>query len=240
MKNPYGKKDGQLVIASEVERGLSCGCLCPACDHQLQAHQGSIRTPYFSHYRGSDCGVGYETALHLLAKEILLEEKKILLPELKVSSESSIVLEGTFRETEVLVKPWTRITLDSVTLEKKIGRIIPDVIAKKNNRVLLVEIKVTHGIEDEKLAYIKRENLNVVEYDFSKARGIVEKKHIKQVLTKSYKGAKKGLGRGQWIHHYMMQETLEKLNQKYIDNNSRCQIEEKHESKSSYLYKPYR
>jgi len=95
MRNPYGQKDGELLTASEVERGLACNCVCPACGHRLQSHQGKQRNPYFSHYRGSDCGAGYETALHLLAKDILLEEKKILLPELKVTSDISIAITGT-------------------------------------------------------------------------------------------------------------------------------------------------
>lgn len=239
-RNPYGVRNGQLVTATEVARGLACDCVCPACGHRLQAHQGQQRTPYFSHYRGSDCGAGYETALHLLAKNILLEEKKILLPELEVTSDISIAIAiaNTRLEREVLVKPWKRITIDSVDLEKRIGEIIPDVIIKKNNRVLFVEIKVTHGIDDEKLAYIKKENLNVVEYDFSKARGIVGETHVRKVLTNTYKGAKKGLGRGQWINHYLMQETIQKLNQRYIAKNPE-RLAKKPQTNATYKYKPY-
>ena len=64
-------------------------------------------------------------------------------------------------------------------LEKRTGKIKPDVIVEKSGRVVLVEIKVTHGIDNEKMAYIKAKNLNVVEYDFSKDRGTVGKEHIK-------------------------------------------------------------
>jgi len=238
MRNPYGQKDGKLLIASEVERGLACNCVCPACGHKLQSHQGKQRNPYFSHYRGSDCGAGYETALHLLAKDILLEDKKLLLPELKVTSDISIAITGTRLEEEVLVKPWKIIEVDSVMLEKRTGKIIPDVIIEKNNRVLLVEIKVAHGIDSEKLAYIKSENLNVIEYDFSKSRGIVNKEHIRRVLTNTYKGARKGLGRGQWINHYLMQETIKSLNQRYIAKNPGC-LSKKAKDAAAYVYKPY-
>ncbi len=239
MHNPYGLKDGKLLTASEVDRGLACNCTCPACEHRLQSHQGQKRAPYFSHYQGSDCGAGYETALHLLAKEVLLKEMKILLPELKVTSDASIAFTGTQLEEKTLVKPWQQITVDSVTLEKRIGKIIPDVIVKKGKRVLLVEIKVTHGIDSEKLAYIQEKNLNVIEYDFSKSIGIVDKKHITKVLTNTYKGAKKGFGRGQWINHYLMQETIEELNQVYISKNPR-DLSKKPKKAIPYAYKPYR
>jgi hypothetical protein len=238
MYNPYGVRDGQLLTASEVAKGLLCDCVCPACGHRLQAHQGQKRAPYFSHYRGGDCGAGYETALHQLAKEVLLEDKKILLPELIVHSDASILASGTCWETEVLVDPWKRITVNSVSLEKRTGKIIPDVVIEKNGRVLLVEIKVTHGIDAEKLAYIQKENLNVVEYDFSKTRGIVGKAHIRKVLTNTYKGAKKGFGRGQWINHHLMQETICKLNQRYIAKNPGC-LTKNSGTKAPYEYKPY-
>jgi len=96
---------------------------------------------------------------------------------------------------------------------------------------------VTHGIDSEKLAYIKSENLNVVEYDFSKSRGIVNKEHIRRVLTNTYKDARKCLGRGQWINHYLMQETIKNLNLRYIAKNSVC-VSRKAEA-AAYVYKPY-
>lgn len=239
MRNPYGERNGSLVTASEVARGLSCGCLCPACGHRLQSHQGSIITPYFSHYRGCDCGASYQSALHMLAKDVLLEEKKILLPGLVVWSDISIARTGARPESETLVEPWTTINVDSVTLEKKLGRIVPDVLVKSNDRVLLVEIKVTHGIDVEKLSYIKSNNLNVIEFDFSKARGIVDKDHVRRVLTQSYRGATTGFGRGQWIHHHEMTRTIEKLTKQYIEKYSIKADDKGGESKTNYSYKPY-
>ncbi len=159
MKNPYGLKNSSLVKVTDVERGLACGCVCPACEHPLEAHRGTIRKSYFSHYRGSDCGAGYETAVHLMAKEILLQEKKILLPELVATIDVEL-LKGSDLKTEIIVKPWTFVNLDSVYLEKKHGSIIPDVIVKKESHELLVEIKVTHGISKKKkestTTFIKR------------------------------------------------------------------------------------
>jgi hypothetical protein len=195
-------------------------------------------------------------ALHLLAKEVLLKERKVLLPELKLKSEKSIWMPGIDYETTLLVKPWQIVNIDSVELEVKIGNIIPDVIVRKKDRILFIEIKVTHGIDDKKLAYIKENNINVIEYDFSKSRNIIEEDHIKNVLTTSYKGAKKGFGRGEWVNHCKMKETIEQLNESYKEKvrkhkkselpiNKEPSIKsttddiENAQIKKSYDYKPY-
>jgi len=225
MLNPYGKKNGKLFTASkgEVERGLACNCVCPACGHKLVACQGKDKIDYFAHYKGSDCGAGYETALHVLAKETLYEEKKILIPELIVKYNPA-GLEETVLEQETLV-PVKSVQVDDVQLEKRQGEIIPDVIVKIQGKELLVEIKVTHGIDDKKKAYIRRNKLYVVEYDFSKIRGIVDKEHIKKVLTRTYDGAKKGFGRGEWINHPSCRKTLVKLIKQHKNNQLRKMAE---------------
>lgn len=212
MKNPYGLKNGKLVTVDSVKGGLSCGCFCPACNEPLEAHKGKIKTHYFKHYNGSDCGYGLETTAHLLAKSIIENEKVILLPSLKAYPdwsqlkylETQYLKERPFPHHimfKELVPAWYKLKVDEVLIEKKAGNIIPDVIAVAKGKQLFIEIKVTHGIDDKKLRYIKDNELSVVEYDFSKMRNIVDAEHIKYVLTKSYKGATKGKGLGRWINH---------------------------------------
>ena len=123
-------KEGRLVTVHEVEeRGLACNCICPACGSKLQAHKGNVKQPYFSHYRGDDCGCGLETAVHLLAKEIIEKEKKVLLPELIAEPDWSKLryIEREYRNVdyskekirETIVKSWKEVYPDSVELEKK-------------------------------------------------------------------------------------------------------------------------
>jgi len=73
------------------------------------------------------------------------------------------------------------------------------------DRVLYIEIKVTHGVEDKKLEFIRENNLNVVEYDFSKlGHSILTDEitaHLTKVLTTSYEGANRGFGWGRWVNH---------------------------------------
>jgi len=228
-ENPYGLREGVLVTADQVESGLSCNCFCPACGKKLQAHKGTKKRAYFAHYRGSDYGYGLETATHLMAKEIIETEKVILLPaheahpnwkELEYIRKEYPDL-GYFPENlikKVIVKPWIKVKLDSVNLENKIGRIIPDIVVTAHDRVLYIEIKVTHGIDDSKLKYIQENNLNVIEYDFSKMAHTINKNHLLKVLTETYKGAKAGYGRAAWINHkdtlkfkYELTDNLRKL-----------------------------
>ncbi len=212
-KNPYGLLDGQIVTVNEVERGLACNCVCPACGHPLEAHKGAARDPYFSHYRGAECGAAYETALHLLAKDVLEKERRLLLPELKVTSDLSIARAGTIAETEIIVKPWNRMEFDEVFVEKSLGDIIPDVRLTKSGRNLFVEIRVTHKVDDAKLAKIRERNVATIEYDFSAASRILTRKDIRHVLIETY--VARGLGRGAWIYHPKQQETIDRLTAVY-------------------------
>lgn len=79
-KLPFGLKDGELLHVADVERGLSCECVCPSCGHHLVARKGNKMTPHFAHYKGAECAAAIESALHLAAKKVLLKEQYIVLP----------------------------------------------------------------------------------------------------------------------------------------------------------------
>ena len=71
-------KGGNLIHIDSVENGNNCGCTCPHCKEPLCAkNRGEIQTHHFSHQSGTDCEGAYETAVHLLAKKILVECKKL-------------------------------------------------------------------------------------------------------------------------------------------------------------------
>lgn len=223
LKNPYGlDKDEELITADKAIRGLSCNCICPACRKKLQANKGEEKRAYFSHYRGSDCGFGLQTATHIMAKEIIKKEKRIILPSHVVQANSKklgyIKKERNFDYFDLpknlwekeIVKPWQQIELDSVELEKKIGNIIPDIVVRAKEIILYLEIKVTHGIDEDKIKYIQEENLNVIEYDFSEMADIIDSDHLRNVLTKTHKGAKKGYGWSHWVNHV---DTIKHVNE---------------------------
>lgn len=217
VKNPYGLRDGELVSVEEVDRGLACNCTCPGCGNPLEAHKGDIRLPYFSHYRGAECGVGYETALHLLAKEVLSETKRLLLPKLFACPDRSIWREGTKIHQVWVVHKGTRIEFEKVWVEAALGEIIPDVILEVQNRKLLVEIKVTHGVDKEKFAKIEALDISTIEFDFSASDRAITKEELKTALVGNY--MPRGIGGGRWIYHTKLKAAREQANREYVELN---------------------
>lgn len=76
----YGLKNEELITIDEVDRGLSCGCICPACRKELIAKKGNIKTHHFAHYNSPDCFGGIETVLHQLCKEIIFSRPTFTTP----------------------------------------------------------------------------------------------------------------------------------------------------------------
>ena len=76
----YALKDGKAVHISEVESGLKCGCVCPACGEKLVAKKGDRVAHHFAHYSGHTCEYGFESSLHLAAKDIISKAKKFVIP----------------------------------------------------------------------------------------------------------------------------------------------------------------
>ena len=153
----YGIKDGELLHVSQVSRGLSCGCLCPACGATLIARQGKLREHHFAHASGDPCRYAGETALHLAAKEILSKRKEIVLP----------AVEARFYGTTIEVAPEKRYILDSTELEHRVANIVPDVLAHVDGRSLHIEVRVTHEVDERKLAHIQQLGVSAIEIDLS-------------------------------------------------------------------------
>ena len=150
-KLSYGLRNDELLSIDEVEGGLSCDCICPACKNQLIARKGKIKAHHFAHYKSIDCLSGQETALHIISKKIIEKSKTFKTPILFYPNTSFEI----FDETEIII--------DNVKLEKKIGDIIPDIIIESNSKQLLVEIVVNNSVNWQKLQRIRSENLPVIE-----------------------------------------------------------------------------
>ncbi|CAO3358000.1 antitoxin Xre/MbcA/ParS toxin-binding domain-containing protein [Azospirillum melinis] len=152
----YGEaRDGRILHVTEVPSGLACGCVCPGCKGVLVAHKGEERAHHFVHHAPSSCTGAYESALHKLAKQLISERGLITTPAIVArhgDEERALRAETVFRP-------------DSVVLEKGMDGIRPDVIARKGDRALLVEIAVTHFCGPEKIALIQGRQLAAIEID---------------------------------------------------------------------------
>jgi hypothetical protein len=207
LKLPYGLQNGRLLHITEVANGLACECVCPSCGAKLVArNQGQLKAPHFAHHQAPDCPFGVQTALHLAAKDIFLQHQTFCLPGASGTFEftddywASFVFDASFYQAcipgDVGVEdryyfPARYVTIKSVLLEHRTGDIIPDIILETENGPLLVEIAVTHFIDETKREKIKQLGIPAIEIDLSKVvRDIalpqLEELLIHQTVNKSW------------------------------------------------------
>ncbi len=158
----YALKDGKAIHISEVESGLKCNCICPACGEPLIARKGQKLIHHFAHKANSECEYGYQTSLHLAAKDILSKHKTMVVPAVVID-----FYQHGGSDKRVKISEPKKISFDKIVLERKQGEIIPDVIAYVGNKKLYIEIFVTHSIDEKKLSRIKAENISTIEVDLS-------------------------------------------------------------------------
>ncbi len=153
-------EEGEIKHIDEVDRGEKCSCI--ACGERLIAKKGDRRLKiyHFAHASGVECEYGYESSLHLAAKNILEKSKKMYIPAVYISFPHS-------NKKPIQLSLPKEIDIDSVALEERISDFVPDIVIKSGKRFLIVEIFVTHAIDKDKLAKIENENISTIEIDLS-------------------------------------------------------------------------
>lgn len=163
--------DGKLVHVNSVPNGIECGCICPHCKEPVLAKNGGkVREHHFAHRSDVECKGAYETTLHMLAKEILHEEKKIMLP---YSLHRHMTGLGV---------------LHDVRLEESdpIYGFVPDAEGiLEDGRRLLIEFFVTHRIGEKKKKTIRDNHLLCVEIDLNSQP--LDKEELTRFLVESPK-----------------------------------------------------
>lgn len=199
-------RDGKTVCVSDVLKGKDCGCFCPYCNAELIAKKGKVRIHHFAHTKGMECQHGYESSVHLLAKEVLQQTKRLCLPQFALCYKISrgaekIIIHNSRKEnktaceihddelTELMreygqgespyyvdKKQRPPTVFDEVLIEQFRGDVKPDAIAIKKKHELLVEFLFSHAIDDVKYEKIVTSNFICVEVDLSK----IELKNIRE------------------------------------------------------------
>lgn len=147
----YAFKDGKLVNIDSVNNGIQCGCVCPKCGEKLVARNGGTRMQHhFAHSADSTCVGSAETALHLIAKEVVKESGMLMLPDY-----------DDYKGTPM--------AFDEIILEERQedSGLRPDCIGVKNGHQLWIEIKVNHAVDGVKLQYIRDQKQGCVELDLT-------------------------------------------------------------------------
>lgn len=166
---------GALVNVDDVAKGAKCACHCPHCNAPLYAkNAGTQREHHFAHAHGHECEGAYESSLHLLAKEILHETGKIMLPK----SNGSHFPTGSVRIRNVEIEKW----------DDRYG-IRPDAEGiMDNGERLLIEFFVSHKVDGKKRQIIVDNHLKCIEIDINYQA--LDKAELKEFLTGTDKDRK--------------------------------------------------
>lgn len=147
----WARRGEDIVHISQVERGAACGCICDACGAPLVARQGPKNSHSFAHSK-SDCHGNQESILHLKAKEIIAEARKLR-------------LRGSNGDQEVV--------FDQVDVEQPVGPYRVDAVGTVRAKKCYIEIAVSHQCEREKIDYFKDNELALVEITIDPHQGFL-------------------------------------------------------------------
>jgi hypothetical protein len=168
IKLPFGLNENNILIhIADVERGKECHCVCPSCKSPLIAAKGCKKQPHFKHAVVNECKGGMESAIHLAAKQIIMKKKEITLSKYICMVSAKDSRGEKHKEEKTIVEDKTVITFDSVQEEVKLHDIKVDILAKKGNKSLIIEIFYCHKVEEQKREKIERANISAIEINLS-------------------------------------------------------------------------
>lgn len=163
-------RDGQLVTIEDVESGLACGCVCPACGARLVARKGQVRIHHFGHHDTDACEYGVEMIAHLLAKGILDETMAFTVPPV-------YAMPGT------CLRPYQERLLAEVQIERRFGGVVPDIFVRdKDGNSLVIDTRVTHPAEQGKIHQLGQLGLFAVEVRVPRC-DVLSLAHMQRVMT---------------------------------------------------------
>ena len=119
----------------------------------MVAKKGSRQAHHFAHYKGADCAYGLETGLHLRIKALFRKRRSIVVPALYLH-----------RQSKAYFQPYL-FKYDRVEEEPYVGQLYPDLILRKGQRALLLEIAVTHQTPPCKQQKLRKLGLPALEID---------------------------------------------------------------------------
>lgn len=163
-------RDGQLVTIEDVESGLACGCVCPACGARLVARKGQVRIHHFGHHDTDACEYGVEMIAHLLAKWILDETMAFTVPPV-------YAMPGT------CLRPYQDRLLAEVQIERRFGGVVPDIFVRdRDGNSLVIGTRVTHPADQRKIHQLGELGLSAVEVRVPKC-DVLSVEQMQKVMT---------------------------------------------------------
>jgi hypothetical protein len=162
----------RMVTAVEVDKGLTCNCICVACKAPLIARQGAVRIWHFAHHRESDCPHAAEAAIHWMAKQLISDRKGIFVPHRALSKTVEGKRRVWFETLAVVVQEAGFQQITDCRIEESVagpatesGYRRPDLIAHLNGLPLAIEIHNTNAVDLKKTKWLEQQGFSVLEID---------------------------------------------------------------------------
>ena len=153
---PFGEKSGRMVTPAEVESGRACDCTCPGCNTPLIARKGEQNVWHFAH-DGIACAIGAETALHLMAKQILADERSVQLPAVEINLTATDAL-GKLQTVSAILAGPLNAKYETVEIEVTRDNRRPDAVGYGRNVTVehRIEIFVRHAVDSVIPPFLER------------------------------------------------------------------------------------
>ena len=174
LRVPYGLRDGKMYAAREVPAGLACGCICLGCQQPLVAkNHGKKVRPHFAHHVDRACRGAFESSIHRRAKELIVDKGRLMLPawdgdETMPNPPCAPDANGQLHQGHRVDIPANMVVLTDACMEIQRVDYRPDVVAKDSDGDLLIEVRVTHAVGDQKTRNVRSDGYRMVEIDLSK------------------------------------------------------------------------
>ena len=166
----FHKPSGRVILINEARSGLDCHCVCLDCNKPLIAvvnFKDTHATKYFQHYNPDSLkesctfsGSSGETALHLALKRAISKTKVISVPPIFITRQCTY---PGYNYPSFIARKGGTIKFDDVIEEQRLGNLIPDCIGIINGHRILIEVKVTHGIDGDKKRKLRLQGLDCLE-----------------------------------------------------------------------------
>lgn len=166
----YGKRADAFVHIGELNpsehSGLKCGCVCPECGLQLQAHLGAKKAWHFQHHvEEANCNPQPMTLLHAFVRDELAARRLHVVPQ--TISYMDVEADRKLYKTLVTV-PMESFEAESAAAEVRGDGVQPDVVCRlKNGATVAIEVRFTHAVDDAKKQLLERGYAMSLEFDVS-------------------------------------------------------------------------
>lgn len=190
--------DGKLTHVESVSTGLACKCFCPYCKNELIAkNNGVYKSHHFAHTNGSDCVGAIESALHIMAKDILQKHRLVMLPPIQQNRTGTRTIFSNV-ETEVFNKELS---------------LRPDCIGYiENSQFIWIEFKRTHEVDAKKAGKIISAKIDCIEIDLNSCE--LDPIKVRNFIENSSEGRK-------WIYNHENPRLSEfNLNNRYFQKRN--------------------